>query len=316
MRGLGPAADMRPFIRAFSPSPGVKHGKALPPMSKTERLIPTAWTRPTRRLCYGSAALVLVCSGLVCCGSPQEPVRLAVPVVMDPSLLQSFTTDLDYEVQLSVAQVMAQDLTFALAGELHASSLLRRSYRWLIPDALAHPGHAQGGDITGELPGRRLLDWLPGAETELGEATLLVGEYKSAGWTFARATQTELLDRDDPLLGHTALLRGQAEHDGQQVSFLAVMDAPDERTLEGIPCELDLQATSGVVLQVRLLPVDPWQGDTLLDGLDFLDLDEDADGEVHILPDAETEELRDAYHLLRRTLMTHDHFEITARPVD
>lgn len=238
-----------------------------------------------------------------------------MPIVVDGAQIKRVTTDLGYNVEVSEARIMGMDFTFAIAGELHTASLLRRSYEWLIPDALAHPGHYQGGDITGEMPGTFLLDWLPGKNVELGEASLIVGQYHSANFVFSRATDTDV-EEDDPLLGHTALLRGTATKDDQSVSFSALIDSPKDRQLVGIPFESKLDKASDVVLHLRLKTMDSLEGDTLFDGLDFLDLDEDADGELEIVPESTSENLEDAYNLLRRTLQTHDHFEIKATPLE
>ncbi len=260
-----------------------------------------------------AVALSLVVLAAVSCSSPEEATQVNVPVVVDHTQVEPVTTDLDYEVEVSEAKIMAKDFTFALAGEIHSSTLLHRAYDWLVPTARAHPGHYQGGDITGEMPGRFLLDFLPGEETNLGQASLLVGSYHSANFVFTVASDEDVKE-DDPLLGHSALLRGIATKDGKVVSFLALIDSPEDRQLTGIPFEYELEETSDVVLQIRLETVDELEGDTLFDGLDFLELDDDSDGEVEIVPGAESDGLLDAYNLLRRTLQTHDHFEIVAVP--
>src|SRR5690606_25529179 len=247
--------------------------------------------------------------GTLACSGPKEPVRVDVPVAVDATVVSRLTTDLDYEVDLTEARIMVRDLTFSIAGELHTASLLRRSYEWLVPDALAHPGHYQGGDITGEMRGRFLLDWLPGEELELGEASLIVGQYRSANFIFSRAGEAELQE-NDPLRGHTALLRGTATKHEQTVSFLALIDSPKDRELVGIPFEFKLEETSNVVLHLQLKILSTLEGDTLFDGLNFLALDEDDDGEVEFTPENGSENLADAYNRLRRKLQTHDHFEI------
>ena len=149
----------------------------------------------------------------------------------------------------------------------------------------------------------------------MGSASLLVGKYHSANFFFTRATDDQL-GKGDALLGHTAVLRGTAERDSTKVSFLALIDSPEDRQLVGIPFEFDIEETSKVELHVQLETVDELEGDTLFDGLDFLELDDDSDGEVGIVPDAESDNLTEAYNLLRRTLQTHDHFEVVAVPID
>ena len=263
--------------------------------------------------CSFAGALACVV-GLVACQAPEEAVQVELPVVADASRLEPVTTDLGYEVELSEVRIMVKDFTFAIAGEAHTSSLLHRSYQWLVPDVWAHPGHYQGGDITGEFPGRFLLDWFE--DDELGRASLLVGHYTSANFFFVRANESDVASEDDLILGHTALLRGTAIRDEQQIAFLALLDSPDDRQLVGVPFDFDLKENSEVALHVQLETVDTLEGDTLFDGLDFQALDDNSDGKVEISPAGETEALLDAYNLLRRTLQTHDHFEVTAVALD
>ena len=78
---------------------------------------------------------------------------MELPVVVDAVQVERVTTDMDYEVEVTEARIAVKDFTFAIAGELHTASLLRETYEWLVPTALAHPGNYQGGDITGEMPG-------------------------------------------------------------------------------------------------------------------------------------------------------------------
>lgn len=90
---------------------------------------------------------------------------MRLPVVLDHSGVQTVTTDQGYVVELSGARVLVQDFAFAIAGEAHTASVLERLWGYVVPHAHAHPGHYQGGDVTGELRGRFLLDWLPDAES-------------------------------------------------------------------------------------------------------------------------------------------------------
>lgn len=253
---------------------------------------------------------------VVACNSPQEAARVEIPVVLDAGSIKKVTTDLGYEVELSEARIVAQDLTFAVAGEAHVASLFQKPYQWLVPSAQAHPGHYQGGDITGELTGRFLLDWSPGADDpiELGLASLLVGTYTSANFVFESARKDDLDDDDDKLLGHTMIFCGTATKDKDEFAFLALIDSPEDRQLVGLPFEYEVKADSDIVIHFMLEPRDHLADDTMFDGLDFQALDEDADGEVHLLPTAETAALKDAYNLFRRTMQTHDYYFMDAVP--
>ena len=254
--------------------------------------------------------LLLLCAAA--CSDPKESVVVELPVHVDASALETTETDLGYAVELSEARIMVKDLTFAMAGEAHTASLLRETYDWLIPTSFAHPGHFQGGDITGELRGRFLLDWLPGKSQDVGQATLLEGKYTNANFIFIRASDDDV-GPDDELLSHTAILRGSADKGDRSIEFLALIDSPDDRPLTGVPFEFEVKASSPrAELHLFLELRDPLEGDSLFDGLDFLALDEDDDGQVSILPESDDATLSDAYNLLRRTLQTHDNYEVRA----
>lgn len=269
---------------------------------------------PSTRLARAPLVVLAFVLGLSGCSAPQEAVRVELSVALDAGAIKAVTNDLGYEVELTEARMMVQDLTFAIAGEAHQEALLHKTYQWLVPDAYAHPGHYQGGDITGELTGRFLLDWLPGqrAPLELGRASLLVGTYKSANFVFERATEQDLSDKDDELLGHTMIFRGTASKAKEQFTFLALIDSPEDRQLVGLPFEDEVTADSDEVIHFMLEPHDRLAGDTMFDGLDFKALDEDSDGAVRLLPKAESDALEDAYNLFRRSIQTHNYYFMTA----
>jgi hypothetical protein len=242
---------------------------------------------------------------LSACGEPEEAPRVDLPVFVDSSGIAAVTTDLGYSVELTAACAAIEDITFTIAGEAHEASLWRRLSRLVIPAAHAHPGHYQGGDVTGELRGRFVLGWLPEGSTDLGRATLLAGTYKSANFTFTRGAA-----KDGELSGHTAVLRGRAKKGGKTVKLTAILDAPEGRELIGAPFELEVREGSRERLGIRLVMTDPLEGDSLFDGIDFAALDADGDGELALEPSSKEKAVLDAYNLLRRRFMTHDHFDI------
>lgn len=261
--------------------------------------------------------LVFSALPLSACGQPAEPPRVELPVVVDSSGIETITNDLGYDVTLSDARVMIENIVFTIAGEAHSASLWQRASDFLVPSVWAHPGHFQGGDVTGELRGRFELNWLGDDTGELGSATLLVGNYQSANFTFIRGTEEDGLASDDPLLGHTALLRGAAALDGIETSsieFTVILDSPSDRELVGAPFDFTVRETTTEELGLRLLTLDPLEDDTLFDGIDFAALDQDGDGEVTIEPSATDSSLVNAYNLIRRNFQTHDHFDVVARP--
>ncbi len=262
------------------------------------------WSRP---ILLGLG--LLTCSA---CDDPEEPARVELPVVVDASGIAVVETNLGYQVELTEARVAVDDLTFAIGGEVHTASRWRTLSDWVIPSAHAHPGHYQDGEVTGELRGHFLVSWLPSDGEPLGRATLIVGRYESANFTFARAGADDGLPAGDELVAHTALLRGQATRDGSTVDFVALIDSPSGRELVGAPFEVEVTETAPSSLGFRLVTQDAWEGDTLFDDLDFAALDSDGDGQLSIDPTATDEALVEAYNELRRTFQTHDHFEVRA----
>jgi hypothetical protein len=265
-------------------------------------------------------AVLLATTTLAC--APSEAPRVELEVVVDGSGLRDATTDLGWTIHFEQARLAIADLEFTTAGEVHAAREPGLG-TWLIglvlPLAHAHPGHYQGGEIIGELPGEFVLDFIAGEGESLGRATLIVGDYTAANFVFRRAASDEL-PAGDPLVGHTALLAGSASKDGQQVAFTLAIDSPLERELVGAPFEYTLAEQAQVELGVRLLDTDPIEGDHLFDGIDFAALDA-ADGMLDAsvtLVDPEREPtqaqaLDDAYNHIRRDFQTHDLFDVEPR---
>jgi hypothetical protein len=245
---------------------------------------------------------------------------VALPVVVDGSCVQSVTTDLGYAVEVHTARLALGDLQFAVAGEVHMAS--RRSsparakvgfvHSLLFSRAHAHPGHYTGGEVTGELPGRFVVDWIAGSGNELGTGTLFEGLYDSANMTLDQADAAEVAP-DDPLLGHSALITGTATKDGVELPFVALVDSPTGRQIVGFPFDLRVDGDTSARLGLALCTVDPLEGDTLFDGLDFALLAKASSGSFAgqvVLEETSTEPNLAAYQLLKRTLQTHDHFII------
>lgn len=259
------------------------------------------------------AAGVVTVSLLVlhACDSAEEAPRVELAVAVDASAVTTVTNDLGYEIALTEARAAVENLAFAVAGEGHTVSLWQQVSDVLVPTAYAHPGHFQGGDVAGELRGRFILNWLPASDAEIGRATLLAGVYKSANFMFIRASAEDGITSDDLLFGHTAILRGQATKGATRIDFVARIDSPEARELIGAPFEYEVTADSRARLGVRLTTADLLEGDTLFDGLDFVALDADGDGQLVIEETSSDTAIVNALNQLRRTFQTHDHFDIT-----
>lgn len=254
-----------------------------------------------------SGSSVLMGLLLLACEPAREAPRVERTVVVDGSGVESVTTDLGFGVTLSEVRVVVRDFQFATAGELHTAQRSRSLWDFLVTPAYAHPGHYEGGEVIGEAPGRYLVDWLQDGG-KLGTATLLVGTYTSANFTFARATEDDGLDEGDPLAGHTARFVGRASKDELEVAFEFTLDSPEDRLLVGAPFEVKVAEAGDEEVGFRLLPHDELGGGTLFDGIDFALLDADDDGRVTVGPTSTAEADVDAYNVLRRTFQTHNHY--------
>src|SRR6478735_7939545 len=101
---------------------------------------------PHMRTLRSALALFL----LVGCQPAQEAPRLELPLVVDESGIETTTNDLGFDITLSEARMAVRDFQFTTAGELHTASLSQKLWSFLIPAALAHPGHYEGGEVIGE----------------------------------------------------------------------------------------------------------------------------------------------------------------------
>lgn len=238
---------------------------------------------------------------LASCTPSQEAAHVKLAVAVDGSQLVDAVSDLGYAVHLDAARLAIGDLEFTIRGEMHGATA--SLWGLVIPTAWAHPGHYAGGDVTGELPGAFVLDFLAGDGATLGEAELIVGDYNGCNIHLRRADE---LPEGDPLRGHTAYFAGTATRDGVTIAFTAALDADDGAQVVGAPFEDDVTVTSQGPLRLQLLARDPIEGLTLFDGLDFAALDADGDGSLTIAPgDA-------AHNIFRRALPTHVFYDVLA----
>lgn len=240
------------------------------------------------------------------CGVASEAPKVDLEVVVDDVGVAAFETNLGYRVELSGARVAVADLVFTVAGEVHTVALWQRASDMLIPTAYAHPGHSQGGEVTGELPGGFVIDWANEGDRSLGTGTLIAGSYTAANFVLSSGTEELGVMPQDPLYGHTALIEGTAIKGQDTVNFTVVIDSPEGRELIGVPFEAEITASSTGTIGFRLEALDPIELDSLFADIDFVALDDDLDGNVVIEPDVAAVE--DAYNEIRRKLQTHDHF--------
>lgn len=263
-----------------------------------------------------AAALIMAAS----CTPPREAPSVELQVMADPSGLRRSRNDLGYEIRLSEARVVVQNIAFAVDGEAHeeGDSLQASLLSWVIPQAYAHPGHFEGGEVTGELQGRFVLDWFAksSAPTPIGTAFLLVGNYTSANFLLGRGGDKDGLAPGDPLYGHTAILRGQAKKGDQIVDFLVEIDSAEGREVIGIPFELQVSEHTRGPLGFRLHTLGVIDQQSLFNGIDFLKLQPDADGLIRIHGNSSENADRRAYTRIRRIFQTQEQFDIQATTLE
>lgn len=248
---------------------------------------------------------VLGAALVVACTPSEEAQRVQLAVEVDDAPLMVGENDLGWRFELGAARLAVSDLQFTILGEMHEASAWLPS--WVLGRAWAHPGHLAGGDVTGELTGEFVLDWVAGGGARLGVAEMLTGVYHGVNFGFRVAAASDGLAGADPLLGHTAYLAGTASKAGQTIMFTAQIDVDAGTQMVGATFDLEVERTDQALLAIQLLPVDPIEGFSLLDGLDFAALDPDGDGVVAIVPGDE------AHNFVRRTLQSHVHYKAVAR---
>lgn len=268
-----------------------------------------------RRAPFGVLALVV--TSALACDSEQAP-RVTLPVVVDGDGIVPFDTDLGYRIEITKLRVAFDNVEFTTGGEMHAS-LIRRVGRGLhdlvVPTAYAHPGHYAGGEVTGEMTGRFVVDWLDDGAS-LGEAVLLGGMYSGANFVFTRATADDGLEAEDPIIGHTMEIEGTATKDGTSFTFHGFIDEEDGKRVVGLPIseevtaeetDFEVRASTSVTLGLQVLMIDPFEPDTAFDGIDFAAADADADGDVELVAGEAP------YNLLLRQLQVHDQYRVSVR---
>jgi hypothetical protein len=252
---------------------------------------------------HALCVLVIPILGSACDFDSEVAPRVELDVVVDSAGMVVFENAEGYTIELTHMRVAFENVEFTGGGEAHMA-FLQPLHDVLVPTAYAHPGHYAGGEVVGEMNGRFVVDWLAD-DTSLGTATLLGADYNGANFVFTRARAEDGLHPDDPLVGHTFEIAGTATKDGETWTFSAVVDEDEGRRVVGLPFDIDIDEGSDEVLGLQMLPVDPYEGDTAFDDLDFAALDEDGDFVVAIV------EGDPEYNLLEKHLQVHDHYAVT-----
>lgn len=236
------------------------------------------------------------------CGGGREATELQLPVVSDATRIAPVTTDLGYTVTITAARAAIRDLELTIEGEEHEVGAVARV---IGAGELPHPGHAGGGDVTGELRGELIVTWTDDGAS-LGTATLLTGRYQGLNFTFRRAGDSDGLAPGDPLVGHTFHIEATVTRDAVTWTADILLDMEPDTQLMGAPFAQEITDTSTETIGLQLAPVDPFENDTLFDGIDFAALD-DGSGAIVIAP-GDT-----AHNQLRRLFGAHDHYFVQIR---
>lgn len=247
---------------------------------------------------------MLMMGAILACTPSQEAVRVQLGVELDASTVKESTSDLGWTVRLTGARIAVKDVQFTIQGEMHDATAWLEG--WLIKRAWAHPGHYAGGDVTGELIGEFVFDWIDHDGMDLGTAELLTGDYNGINFTFRTAGAGDG-DEGDPLIGHTAYFAGSASKDGVEIGFTAALDVKAGTQMVGAPFELTVEAETNTKIGIQLEATDPVENKSLFDGLDFAALDEDGDKVVDIEPGSA------AHNIFVRTIQSHVHYNAEAQ---
>jgi hypothetical protein len=243
---------------------------------------------------------IMLCT-LVGCGGSEEAATVELPVSTYAAGIPAATTDLGYQIQLAEIRIAVSTVQFTIEGEMH-SDVAHGTAALVKP----HPGHNAGGEVTGELPGEFVLTWNGQAQPALGNATLIVGDYRGANFAFRAAGAGDQLAVGDRLLGHAFHVWGTVTKDGTTKPLVAVLDIEPDASVVGAVFEHVVRESSGETLAIQFLPTDPYENDTPFDGVDYFTLPETA-GSIEILPGST------AHNIIRRAIQTHDHYAVVAQ---
>lgn len=230
--------------------------------------------------------------GLLGCGEAREAEPFELPVESSGESLEEFRTDRGYDVIISSLIIELDTIEFTVGGEVHgeetARSILNSFQNALFPMAHAHPGHAAGGEVAGEVAGPLTLTFRSSENISLGKGLFLPGFYGGYNLLFSQHGDE-----------NTVLLEGVATKE-EEIPFQASLQAPRNGGVYG--GALMAQLAQGDRIILRFLPVDEWSERTLLDRITFSDLPRDEDGVAQFVNGSS------AHSILRETLGSHEFY--------
>lgn len=231
---------------------------------------------------------------LIACGGSEGASTVDLPVTTAAGPMEEATTDLGYTIDLTRVRIAVSQIQFTIEGELHEKpgGTLRH-----------HPGHYAGGEVTGELPGDFILEWNGAAQPDLGLATLITGDYQGANFLFRAAAAGDGLDGSDPMIGHAFHITGTVSKDGTTRDLDMLFDVETDTQIVGAVFEDVIGAATAQRLDINFYPVDPYEGDTAFDGVDYFTLPLTGNA-IEIRPGTAE------HNVIRRTITTHDHYGV------
>ena len=239
----------------------------------------------------------------VCDPAGDEPEQLTLTVTGSNTGIKDCVNDLGWHVAVNRFEVSFQNLEFTIEGDTHAG-LLKRISDVVVPVAQAHPGHLAGGEVTGELPGSFVVDFASPHPTVLGAGTFLEGQYNGMNLYFTTAIKGADGSTADPVVGHTAYIEGVAQKDTTRIPFHITLDIEDNLQMIGGVMDLTVTADTVTAPDIALQTIDPFENDTLFDGVDFGAVPTDTSGTAVITPG------QDAHNYMMKDLISHDQWMV------
>ncbi len=266
-----------------------------------------------KKVLFNSSLIaVIALLAAVCSPSGNEATSVDMDVVANCSGITNVTNDEGWKVKVADFDVALKNFEFTIEGEVHPDKLVQIISDFIVPKAMAHPGHLSGGEVTGELTGNWEVDFTHCSKDKpFGTATLLEGDYHGFNFYFTHGAK----DLDSPIAGHTAYITGSASKKDVTVPFEIFVDIEENQQLVGGVFENSQGGGSSnfvvkdgmdAVLGIRLLTLDPYEGDTIFDGIDFSTLKLNDKG-VAVVKAGEA-----ASNIISKSIYSHDQWAVTA----
>jgi hypothetical protein len=253
--------------------------------------------------------LIASVGALAACEDSTETPSTTVSLeqsVMGPA---SFETDEGYEISNFAITLAAADLEFTVDGEADTDNVVfpldaKTTQSGAIDQAL-HPGHLEGGQVLAELPGEHLFAFgADGVGSSTYEFTMSAIEYDAVNFRFWATDEGPATDHSE-LDSASAFITGEVEIGEETVPFEFEVALDSSDRVLGVPFGETVSTSGTTQVMFEFHPVDPFENDTLFDGIDFSSLST-VDGTLEISPGTTP------YNRIKNTLRSHDHYVFSA----